>query len=132
MSVLHLLMWQGKGQACQYGDLTLLQRTLQECVETGAGNQGTFLIWGNDKVLLQVAQKRKHRFLMGAQNRVKRHEMHPGNYQGVRCSKNARNTEDNHQSGELVGSATNLSASTTGAYSSSCVSQGLKPPTSGT
>ena len=51
----------------------------------------------------------------------------PGTTQGDRRSENARNTEDNRQSGEPGGSATNLSASTTGVYSSSCVSQDPNP-----
>ena len=51
----------------------------------------------------------------------------PGTTQGVRYSENAQNTEDNRQSGEPGGSATNLSALTTGVYSSSCVLQDPNP-----
>ena len=42
--------------------------------------QCTFLVWGNNKALLQVVWKRKHRFLIGVWNQVKIHEMHPRNY----------------------------------------------------
>ncbi len=99
---------------------------------TGAGNQGTFLVWGNDKVLLQVAQKREHKFLIGVQSQVKRHEMHPGNYPGhppfQERTKRRRQPFDQGN----TGTATNLTASTTGVYSSGGVLQGLEPPTSST
>ena len=65
-----------------------------------SGNRGTFLVWRNDKALLQVARKREHRFLIGTQNQVRRHEIHPGTTQGIPRSENPQNTEDNRQSGE--------------------------------
>ncbi len=99
-----------------------------------SGYRGTFLVWGNDKALLQVAQKRKHRFLIRAGNRMERHRRAQGTTLGRPSFQERTEHKDKRPSGELVGPATNLlfRQSTTSVYSNSGVLQGHKPPTSAT
>ena len=73
-----------------------------------SGYQGTFLVWGNDKALPQAARKRKHRFLIGAQNQMERHRCAQGTTLGRPSFQERTEHEDKHPSGELVGPATNL------------------------
>jgi hypothetical protein len=74
----------------------------------------------------QVAQKCGHKFHIGMCNQVERHRTYSGHYSGVFVApKNTRNAETKRQSGAVPILLLALSASTTSAYSSLGVLQGL-------
>ena len=76
----------------------------------------------------QVVQKNGHECTISERNQVGRHGLYSRHYSRVFAApKNARNTETKHQSGAVPILLLVLLASTTSAYSSLSVLQGLNP-----
>ena len=102
-------------------------------VQGGKRLSSTYLVLGNKKAALLVAHKRRHKFYIGKRMRVDRHELHPRHCPRAFIVPRMHEMQKTTVSpGTSVPTASNLTASTSSIYSSSGVSQGSKPLTSGT
>jgi hypothetical protein len=103
-------------------------------VRGGKRESGTYLVLGNKKAPLLVACKRGHGFSISEQMQTKWTDMNctqgttPGRPPFRERTKRRRQPSIEG----TAGTATNLTASATGVYSSSGVSLGPEPPTSST